>query len=1206
MGLKKLLESYFLNKNTVLNFLRIAVVFLVSFNTAQAQTVSITADRDGLEGGQTGRFLITVSDIGLTFLDDIDVKYQVSGTAVAGVDYEDLPNYDEDDNAYEINVTYGVLGANSVFIVVTVIQESFVDGDRTLTITLIDDDDYDLGASTEATITLFDDDECPTTVPVLDAGEPTTFCDVASVNLNNYTNTLAPANSVLTWSTNSDPSVVADHLANPTNVSSSGTYYGFFRHADTSCPNPPVLPVTLTFNTSPTINSTSPDERCGPGSVTLEATANAGTLNWYDTLNDVPPVGSGTSFTTPSLTATTTYYVSAILNGCESPRLAVVATIIPIPTINGTTPGSRCGPGTVTLEATASAGTLSWFSAPTGGSSLGTGTNFTTPSISETTTYYVEATNNGCTTPTRSAVIATVNPAPSITNTTPGSRCGTGTVELNATASGGTINWYNTAVSPGILGSGETFITPSIATTRSYFVSTTLNGCTSERTEVQATVNVLPTITATTPVSRCGTGPITLGASASSGTINWYAAETGGVSLATGTIYNIPNITATTTYYVDATADGCTTPTRTAVTATVNIQPSAGTPSNTTSCSDDDNGTTTVDLDDLLTGASPGNWAYTSGPQGNVPINGQNVVNFNNRPDGNYVFTFTTTGAVAPCTNPSSSVTISITDCEAPCDAGSTAPALNTEVTTIFCDVLSQDLNAYTNSTPPAGTTLKWSTNADPLVTNAHLVNTVVTAPGSYFGFFFDATNTCASPVLTVNLQRNVTPTVNSTTPGSRCGEGTVVLGATVSAGGSLLWFDTLTSTAQIGSGASFTTPSISETRDFFVEATANGCTSERIAVTATVNIQPSAGTAVNTAACSIAGNGGPTSLDLDNRLTGADPGVWTITTDPSGNLTIGSGNVVDFTGRPDGNYVFRYTTTGAEAPCENPFVEVTISVNDCIVDSDGDGLTDGQEAELGTDPFNPDTDGDGFNDGDEVANGTDPLDSCDPNLTPACNPANIDLEITKTANSNRAQVGQSVIFTITVRNLIGTRVLDIVIGEEIPSGFNLTSANASVGTYDIVTDLWEIPELVGDEEATLTVTVTVLESEDDENGVYENVVLILDSFPNDGNATNNEASVLIQVDKRTVNECGFLFNQFSPNEDGTNDTLTINCIQDYPNNSLEIFDRYGNSVYQANRYDNSWRGTGKNGDLPKGTYFYILDLGDDSEVRKGWIQIIR
>jgi hypothetical protein len=46
--------------------------------------------------------------------------------------------------------------------------------------------------------------------------------------------------------------------------------------------------------------------------------------------------------------------------------------------------------------------------------------------------------------------------------------------------------------------------------------------------------------------------------------------------------------------------------------------------------------------------------------------------------------------------------------------------------------------------------------------------------------------------------------------------------------------------------------------------------------------------------------------------------------------------------------------------------------------DADGDGLTDAEEASLGTDPGNPDSDGGGVNDGDEVANGTDPLNAGD------------------------------------------------------------------------------------------------------------------------------------------------------------------------------------------------------------------------------------
>ncbi|RLA39915.1 MAG: hypothetical protein DRR06_03925 [Gammaproteobacteria bacterium] len=53
---------------------------------------------------------------------------------------------------------------------------------------------------------------------------------------------------------------------------------------------------------------------------------------------------------------------------------------------------------------------------------------------------------------------------------------------------------------------------------------------------------------------------------------------------------------------------------------------------------------------------------------------------------------------------------------------------------------------------------------------------------------------------------------------------------------------------------------------------------------------------------------------------------------------------------------------------------EVVIGTDPFDPDSDGDGLNDGDEVDIGTDPLNPDSDGDGLNDGDEVSAGTDPL----------------------------------------------------------------------------------------------------------------------------------------------------------------------------------------------------------------------------------------
>ncbi|MDB4229028.1 gliding motility-associated C-terminal domain-containing protein, partial [Flavobacteriaceae bacterium] len=91
--------------------------------------------------------------------------------------------------------------------------------------------------------------------------------------------------------------------------------------------------------------------------------------------------------------------------------------------------------------------------------------------------------------------------------------------------------------------------------------------------------------------------------------------------------------------------------------------------------------------------------------------------------------------------------------------------------------------------------------------------------------------------------------------------------------------------------------------------------------------------------------------------------------------------------------------------------------------------------------------------------------------------------------------------------------------------------------------------------------------------------------------------------------------NAFSPDGDGINDTWTIRggLNENYPNNQIRIFNRWGVSVYESKGYLNDWKGNNYNSsgstssNLPVGTYFYLLDLnGDGSNVKKGYVYITR
>lgn len=82
-----------------------------------------------------------------------------------------------------------------------------------------------------------------------------------------------------------------------------------------------------------------------------------------------------------------------------------------------------------------------------------------------------------------------------------------------------------------------------------------------------------------------------------------------------------------------------------------------------------------------------------------------------------------------------------------------------------------------------------------------------------------------------------------------------------------------------------------------------------------------------------------------------------------------------------------------------------------------------------------------------------------------------------------------------------------------------------------------------------------------------------------------------------------------SPNDDGKNDVFNILGISRYPDNHLYIYNRWGSLVFEAQPYLNDWNGQNTSGSLMgneviEGTYFYILELGEDIPARKGYIEL--
>lgn len=142
-----------------------------------------------------------------------------------------------------------------------------------------------------------------------------------------------------------------------------------------------------------------PSSLCFSGNVAL--TINSGTYGaaqfQWQTSADNSTWGDSTGMVSSSLNTNTifnTRYYRVILkdgSGAFCLNATSDTALVYKPSVSTVTNGQRCAPGTVGLGATGTDGTLNWFSGSTGGSSLATGTSFTTPFLTSTTTYYVEA-----------------------------------------------------------------------------------------------------------------------------------------------------------------------------------------------------------------------------------------------------------------------------------------------------------------------------------------------------------------------------------------------------------------------------------------------------------------------------------------------------------------------------------------------------------------------------------------------------------------------------------------------------------------------------------------------------------------------------------------------------------------------------------------------------------------------------------------------
>jgi gliding motility-associated-like protein len=95
-------------------------------------------------------------------------------------------------------------------------------------------------------------------------------------------------------------------------------------------------------------------------------------------------------------------------------------------------------------------------------------------------------------------------------------------------------------------------------------------------------------------------------------------------------------------------------------------------------------------------------------------------------------------------------------------------------------------------------------------------------------------------------------------------------------------------------------------------------------------------------------------------------------------------------------------------------------------------------------------------------------------------------------------------------------------------------------------------------------------------------------SFQVSGQVGNCPATDVVSL---TIGSPIEIFTAFSPNSDGFNDIWNIGEIERFPTCQIEVFDRWGQSVFKSVGYEQPWDGTFKGKYLPTGAYYYVIEL---------------
>ncbi|QPH39300.1 DUF11 domain-containing protein [Pedobacter endophyticus] len=158
-----------------------------------------------------------------------------------------------------------------------------------------------------------------------------------------------------------------------------------------------------------------------------------------------------------------------------------------------------------------------------------------------------------------------------------------------------------------------------------------------------------------------------------------------------------------------------------------------------------------------------------------------------------------------------------------------------------------------------------------------------------------------------------------------------------------------------------------------------------------------------------------------------------------------------------------------------------------------------------------------------------------------------VDVEVSKTINNNRPDVGSNINFTVTASNKGPSTATNVKVNDLLPSGYTFVSASAASGTtYNSTTGVWMIGNLTNGSIITLNITATVKN-----NGDYTNTATIA-ANEHDSDNSNNTSSITpvpVPVANLTVTKTA----DNNKPDAGSNITFTITAANAGPSNATNV-----------------------------------------------------